>query len=117
MPDFDWNIIYAPDTAENRAAATLRQEATALKNDLANGDFAGAAAVLKQAGSCNWHKLIPESSFQIIGKDGYEDFVVNYSENRQSSTIQLSQKVDNSVLWYPSVNYLPRVTVTDNSCR
>jgi hypothetical protein len=115
----DFSIIYAPETAETRAAALLRTEAIELNEALANGDFKQAGLVLREAGSCNWSKLIPDNDIVASGEGAFSArrYAVNLTFDRTSSSIELREKIFSSSMGMePQYDFVPRLTVHDAAC-
>jgi hypothetical protein len=113
----DFNAIYRPETeAEKQAKSKYdenRETSKALYNSLDNGDYLAAGKILQEAGSCQWDKLLRDSATSSFRPKPYE---THYLMDKDKTSVEIIEKIWSRSEGKPNV-YVPRLTVTDDSCR
>ncbi|MDQ5935706.1 MAG: hypothetical protein QG574_3021 [Cyanobacteriota bacterium erpe_2018_sw_21hr_WHONDRS-SW48-000092_B_bin.40] len=113
----DFNEIFKPQTeAERQAAAHYderRESSKALYNSLNNGDYISAGKILQEAGACQWDKLLRDSATTSLSLKPYE---THYLMDKDKTSVEIIEKIWSRREGVPTV-YVPRLTVTDDSCK
>ncbi len=112
----DFNAPFRPETEAEKQAASMhdenRETSKALYNSLNNGDYISAGKILQEAGACQWDKLLRDSATSSLSLKPYE---THYLMDKDKTSVEIIEKIWSRRDGVPTV-YVPRLTVTDDSC-
>ncbi|MBP6744267.1 hypothetical protein KA344_03495 [bacterium] len=116
----DFNAIFRPETEAEKQAATKNEEriesSKALYDSLNRGDYISAGKILQKAGSCEWDNITRHSSTGIPGiAPGVKDFEAHYSMDKDKTSVEIIERIRSGFVNVQDA-FVPRVTVTDDSC-
>ena len=116
----DFNAIFRPETEGEKQAATKHEEriesSKALYDSLNRGDYLAAGKILQKAGSCEWDKIIRDTGTGIPGiAPGIKDFEAHYSMDKDKTSVEIIERIRSGFVNVQDA-FVPRVTVTDDSC-
>ncbi len=117
----DFNAIFTPPTEAEKQATAKNEEriesSKALYDSLNRGDYLSAGKILQQVGSCEWDNIIRDSGTGIPGiKPGIKNFEAHYSMDKDNTSVEILETIWSRREGVQTV-YLPRLTVTDDSCK
>lgn len=117
----DFNTIFTPATEAENQAITMNEEriesSKALYDSLNRGDYLSAGKILQQAGSCEWNNIIRDTGTGAPGiRPGIKNFELHYSMDKDKTSVEILETIWSRREGVSTV-YLPRLTVTDDSCK